>query len=69
MKLAIKSGGGKLKLRLARIKKESEMGHKHPEKRKLKKEIAALSNQLKESEVLSQLLKSTSADYGNISIS
>ena len=45
--LAIKNGSRKLKLRLARIIMESEMENKHHEKKKLKKEILAISNQLK----------------------
>ena len=44
--LAIKSDSRKLKLSLARIM-ESEMENKHDEKKKLKKEIVAISNQLK----------------------
>ena len=46
--LAIRSGSRKLKLRFARIIMESEMENKHHEKKKLKKEIVAISNQLKE---------------------
>ena len=45
--LATKNGSRKLKLRLARIIMESEMENKHHEKKKLKKEILAISNQLK----------------------
>ena len=45
--LAIKSDSRKLKLSLARLM-ESEMENKHHEKKKLKKEIVAISNQLKE---------------------
>ena len=45
--LAIKSDSRKLKLSLARLM-ESEMESKHHEKKKLKKEIVAISNQLKE---------------------
>ena len=45
--LAIKSDSRKLKLSLARLM-ESEMENKHHEKMKLKKEIVAISNQLKE---------------------
>ena len=44
--LAIKSDSRKLKLSLARIM-ESEMENKHDEKKKLKKEIVTISNQLK----------------------
>ena len=45
--LAIKSDSRKLKLSLARLM-ESEIENKHHEKKKLKKEIVAISNQLKE---------------------
>ena len=45
--LAIKNGSRNLKLRLERIIMESEMGNKHHAKKKLKKEILAVSNQLK----------------------
>ena len=45
--LAIKCGRRKLKLHLARIIMECEMENKHHEKNKLKKEIVAISNQLK----------------------
>ena len=37
----------KLKLRIARIVVESEMQNKHYEKKKLKKELIAIGNQLK----------------------
>ena len=45
--LVIKCGSRKLKLHLARIIMECEMENKHHEKNKLKKEIVAISNQLK----------------------
>lgn len=45
--LAIKSGSTKLESRLARIKMEGEMKDKYHETRKLRKEIVAISNQLK----------------------
>ena len=45
--LAIKSASRKLKLRLARIIMESEIENKHHEKKRLNKEIVAISNQLK----------------------
>ena len=45
--LAIKNGSKKLKLRIARIVMESEMQNKHYEKKKLKKEMIAIGNQLK----------------------
>ena len=37
----------KLKLRIARIVMESEMRNKHYEKKKLKKEMIVIGNQLK----------------------
>ena len=45
--LSIKNPNRKVKLRIARIIMQSEMENKHHEKRKLKKDIALISNQLK----------------------
>ena len=46
-KLAIGSGNWKLHLRIAKIIMETEMQNKHRQRRKLKKEIASISIQLK----------------------
>ena len=45
--MGIKNGSGKLKLRIAQIITESEVRNKHCEKKKLKNETIAISNQLK----------------------
>ena len=47
VKLSIKSGNWKLDLSPARIIMETEIRYKHREKKKLNKEIASISTQLK----------------------
>ena len=44
---SVRNANRQLKLHLARIAMESEMENKHQEKKKLKKDIVLVSNQLK----------------------